>query len=58
MKTPLLILILVIAAVTSIWFSGDTRRPGWTRGRDLQDFGAGWYVVSPTGQKIERDGSS
>ena len=34
-------------------FIGDTR-PGQTNGQDLQDFGAGWYVLSPTGKKIEQ----
>jgi predicted lipoprotein with Yx(FWY)xxD motif len=33
-------------------FGLDTK-PGQTRGQDLHDFGAGWYVVSPTGKKIE-----
>ena len=37
-------------------FVQDTKG-GQTSGQDLQDFGAGWYVVSPTGQKIERAGS-
>jgi predicted lipoprotein with Yx(FWY)xxD motif len=37
-------------------FVQDTRR-GQTSGQDLHDFGAGWYVVSPGGQKVERDGS-
>jgi predicted lipoprotein with Yx(FWY)xxD motif len=37
-------------------FVQDTKR-GQTSGQDLHDFGAGWYVLSPTGQKIERDGS-
>lgn len=33
-------------------FVQDTR-PGQTAGQDLHDFGAGWYVVSPAGKKIE-----
>lgn len=37
-------------------FVQDTRR-GQTNGQDLHDFGAGWYVVSPAGRKVERDGS-
>jgi predicted lipoprotein with Yx(FWY)xxD motif len=37
-------------------FVQDTRR-GQTNGQDLHDFGAGWYVLSPAGQKVERDGS-
>lgn len=35
-------------------FSGDTRR-GQINGEDLQDFGAGWYVLTPAGKKIDRD---
>jgi predicted lipoprotein with Yx(FWY)xxD motif len=31
-------------------------RPGQTLGQDLHDFGAGWYVVSQTGTKIEANG--
>jgi len=34
-------------------FSGDTRR-GQTNGEGLQDFGAGWYVLSASGKKIDR----
>jgi predicted lipoprotein with Yx(FWY)xxD motif len=30
----------------------DTR-PGQTTGQDSHDFGAGWYVLSPAGKKIE-----
>jgi hypothetical protein len=30
----------------------DTK-PGQTNGQDSHDFGAGWYVLSPTGKKIE-----
>ena len=37
-------------------FVEDTK-PGQTNGQDLHDFGAGWYVLSPAGTKIERDGS-
>jgi predicted lipoprotein with Yx(FWY)xxD motif len=37
-------------------FVQDTK-PGQTRGQDLRDFGAGWYVVSPAGKKIEKDAS-
>ena len=32
----------------------DTK-PGQTNGQDLHDFGAGWYVLSPAGKKIEAD---
>jgi predicted lipoprotein with Yx(FWY)xxD motif len=30
-------------------------RPGQTLGQDSHDFGAGWYVLSPVGRKIEAD---
>ena len=36
------------------FFSGDSRR-GQTNGEGLQDFGAGWYVLTPAGKKIDRD---
>jgi predicted lipoprotein with Yx(FWY)xxD motif len=36
------------------FFSGDARG-GQTNGEGLTDFGAGWYVVSPAGKKIDRD---
>ena len=36
-------------------YSGDSRA-GQTTGQDLRDFGAGWYVLSPAGKKVERDG--
>jgi predicted lipoprotein with Yx(FWY)xxD motif len=35
-------------------FSGDTAR-GQTNGEGLQDFGAGWYALAPSGTKIDRD---
>ena len=35
-------------------FSGDTR-PGQTNGEGLQDFGAGWYALTASGKKIDRD---
>lgn len=37
-------------------FVQDTK-PGQTTGQDLQDFGAGWYVLAPRGTKIEGSGS-
>jgi predicted lipoprotein with Yx(FWY)xxD motif len=33
------------------FFSGDTGR-GQTNGEGLQDFGASWYALAPTGKKI------
>jgi predicted lipoprotein with Yx(FWY)xxD motif len=37
------------------FFSGDTKR-GQTNGEGLKDFGAGWYVLSSSGKKIDNDG--
>ena len=37
-------------------FVQDTK-PGQTHGQDLHDFGAGWYVLSPAGLKIESGGA-
>jgi len=34
-------------------FALDTK-PGQTHGQDLHDFGAGWYVLSAAGKKIEK----
>jgi len=31
-------------------------RPGQTSGQDSHAFGAGWYVLSPAGRRIEKDG--
>jgi predicted lipoprotein with Yx(FWY)xxD motif len=36
------------------FFSGDTKR-AQTNGEGLHDFGAGWYVLTPAGKKIDRD---
>jgi predicted lipoprotein with Yx(FWY)xxD motif len=36
-------------------FALDTK-PGQTKGEGLNDFGAGWDVLSPAGTKIESDG--
>jgi len=36
-------------------FALDTK-PGQTKGEGLQDFGGGWDVVSPAGEKIESGG--
>lgn len=35
-------------------YAGD-ERPGDTAGHDMMDFGAEWYLVSPTGAKIEHE---
>jgi predicted lipoprotein with Yx(FWY)xxD motif len=37
-------------------YVADTK-PGDTKGQDLNQFGGGWYVLSPTGKKMERGGS-
>ena len=36
------------------FFAGDAKR-GQTNGEGLKDFGAGWYVVAPSGKKIDND---
>ena len=38
-------------------FEGDTQ-PGQTGGQGLRDFGASWFVVSPAGEKVDRDNPS
>jgi predicted lipoprotein with Yx(FWY)xxD motif len=35
-------------------YAGDTK-PGQTRGEGLNQFGAQWYVLSPSGKKIDDD---
>ena len=35
-------------------YVGDTK-PGETKGQGLNQFGAGWYVLSPSGKKIDDD---
>jgi predicted lipoprotein with Yx(FWY)xxD motif len=37
-------------------YAGDTK-PGDTKGQNLNQFGGGWYVLSPFGKKIESGGS-
>ena len=36
------------------YFSGDVK-PGDTNGEALNKFGAEWYVLAPSGKKIDRD---
>jgi predicted lipoprotein with Yx(FWY)xxD motif len=36
------------------FYAGDTKR-GQTNGEGLDDFGAGWYALMPSGKKIDRD---
>ena len=35
-------------------YVGDTK-PGDTKGQGLVQFGAAWYVLAPSGDKIDRD---
>ena len=37
-------------------YVGDAK-PGDTKGQGLNQFGAQWYVLSPSGQKIDEDGN-
>jgi predicted lipoprotein with Yx(FWY)xxD motif len=37
-------------------YVGDTK-PGDVKGQGLNQFGAGWYVLSPSGKKIDDDGN-
>jgi predicted lipoprotein with Yx(FWY)xxD motif len=37
-------------------YVGDTQ-PGQTKGQALDQFGAEWYVLSPSGKKIDDDGN-
>jgi predicted lipoprotein with Yx(FWY)xxD motif len=39
------------------YYSDDAGRPGEIRGQNVNAFGARWYVVAPTGNKIEGGGS-
>jgi len=36
------------------YFAGD-KGPGATSGQGLDDFGAEWYVLAPSGNKIDKD---
>jgi predicted lipoprotein with Yx(FWY)xxD motif len=36
-------------------YVGDSK-PGDTKGQGLNQFGAGWYVLSASGQRIDNDG--
>ena len=38
--------------------SGDDAKPGDTNGEGSTAFGAGWDVLAPTGEKIEKSASS
>jgi predicted lipoprotein with Yx(FWY)xxD motif len=37
-------------------YAGDSS-PGQTNGEGLNQFGAEWYVLSPSGKKVEKEGS-
>jgi hypothetical protein len=32
---------------------GDNKTPGDTKGDDIEEFGAEWYLVTPQGEKAE-----
>lgn len=34
------------------------KTPGDTKGQDIKEFGAEWYLVSPKGEKVEAKGKS
>lgn len=35
------------------YYAADGNQPGSTKGHDIEQFGAEWYLVSPQGQKVE-----
>jgi predicted lipoprotein with Yx(FWY)xxD motif len=39
------------------YFSGDKGMPGQLNGQGVNAFGAKWYVMAPTGSKVEGAGS-
>jgi predicted lipoprotein with Yx(FWY)xxD motif len=48
---------VVYAGHPLYYYVSDTKT-GDTKGQDLNQFGADWYVVSATGQKVEKHNSS
>jgi predicted lipoprotein with Yx(FWY)xxD motif len=48
---------VVYAAHPLYYYVSDTK-PGDTKGQNLDQFGAEWYVVSPSGQRVEKSASS
>jgi predicted lipoprotein with Yx(FWY)xxD motif len=48
---------VVYAGHPLYYYVSDTKR-GDTKGQNLNQFGADWYVVSATGQKVEKGSSS
>jgi predicted lipoprotein with Yx(FWY)xxD motif len=48
---------VVYAGHPLYYYAADTKA-GDTTGQDLQQFGAGWYVVSAAGSKVEKSGGS
>ena len=39
------------------YYISDGNKPGSTAGEALNQFGAEWYVLSPAGDKVDKDGS-
>ena len=39
------------------YYAGDASSPGKTRGEDIEQFGAGWYLVGAKGQPVESQDS-
>ena len=39
-----------------LYYYVEDTAPGETRGHDFEDFGAEWYLVSPTGETVEDEG--
>jgi predicted lipoprotein with Yx(FWY)xxD motif len=40
------------------YYAGDASTPGKTRGEDVEQFGAGWYLVSVRGEPVEAKAGS
>ncbi len=40
------------------YYSADASTPGKTRGEDVEQFGAGWYLVGQNGKSVEPKGDS
>ena len=38
-----------------LYYYASDSKPGDTKGQDVKAFGAGWYVVSPSGHKVEKE---
>ena len=40
------------------YYAADASAPGKTRGEDVKQFGAGWYLVGQNGRSVEPKGDS